>query len=446
MVNQSDFADSQSLRDRFREDDGSQSLSFVRIATVLGGLPTALEMAADLRDSGFEVFVNLMQISSVDLYDLESALGSGLVTELTGLYLADSFGALKPEEMSALVKVAVRSARVPVGVHCHDNLGLAYANSRAAYQSGARFIDGTVLGLGRGAGNARTELLALEYLKIPSNMVLSALTETWRSWVRAEERLPEWGPSLAYGLAATRGVHPTYVQTMMESQSFEPPEIIKVVEELGEEVAAKYSEPMLDIGADWFSARGFTSEGLTKRFEGKTLILVGGGSSVVRYQEEISQLVSSLDSVVCAVGGRTAWPFRVDYHIISHPTTMLSRPNVLSSDIDRIGPFSQMPPEIAGTQPMAKQWSVDLCLTQDRFGFDGERLYSPSSRSSIFGLIFAAGLDVDSVFLVGFDGYPPGDIRNQEFEDTLARLGNQRQDLFSLTPTIFNVPFHSFVW
>jgi 4-hydroxy 2-oxovalerate aldolase len=74
--------------------------------------------------------------------------------------LADSAGHLLPEDVTARV-AAVRSAiKIPVGFHAHNNLGLAIANSLAAISAGATYIDGTLRGLGAGAGNAQLEVLA----------------------------------------------------------------------------------------------------------------------------------------------------------------------------------------------------------------------------------------------------------------------------------------------
>ncbi|MDR1560553.1 MAG: 4-hydroxy-2-oxovalerate aldolase [Clostridiales bacterium] len=74
--------------------------------------------------------------------------------------LADSAGYMLPEDVAERVN-AVRSAvKIPVGFHAHNNLGLAIANSLAAVQAGAEYLDGTLRGLGAGAGNAQIEVLA----------------------------------------------------------------------------------------------------------------------------------------------------------------------------------------------------------------------------------------------------------------------------------------------
>jgi 4-hydroxy 2-oxovalerate aldolase len=76
------------------------------------------------------------------------------------VYIADSAGAMTTNEVRARVAEIVGGIGVPLGVHAHQNLSLAVANSIAAYEEGARNLDGTSAGLGAGAGNCPTEILA----------------------------------------------------------------------------------------------------------------------------------------------------------------------------------------------------------------------------------------------------------------------------------------------
>ena len=76
------------------------------------------------------------------------------------VYIADSAGAMTTNDVRARVAEMVGGLDVPLGVHAHQNLSLAVANSIAAYEEGARNLDGTSAGLGAGAGNCPTEILA----------------------------------------------------------------------------------------------------------------------------------------------------------------------------------------------------------------------------------------------------------------------------------------------
>lgn len=73
--------------------------------------------------------------------------------------LADSSGYLLPDDVKARVSALREAVDLPIGFHSHNNLGLSIANSIAAIQEGAEYIDATCRGLGAGAGNTQTEVL-----------------------------------------------------------------------------------------------------------------------------------------------------------------------------------------------------------------------------------------------------------------------------------------------
>jgi 4-hydroxy 2-oxovalerate aldolase len=75
------------------------------------------------------------------------------------VYVVDSGGALLPDTVKARVSALRQAINCNIGYHAHNNLGLAIGNSLAAIEEGATFIDGTLCGLGAGAGNAQTEIL-----------------------------------------------------------------------------------------------------------------------------------------------------------------------------------------------------------------------------------------------------------------------------------------------
>jgi len=74
--------------------------------------------------------------------------------------LADSAGALLPEQVTERIQAVRAAVKIPVGFHAHNNLSLAVANSLAAIDAGAGYIDATLRGLGAGAGNTQIEVLA----------------------------------------------------------------------------------------------------------------------------------------------------------------------------------------------------------------------------------------------------------------------------------------------
>src|SRR5207249_2088921 len=73
--------------------------------------------------------------------------------------VVDSAGGMMPEDVHAYIQAMRSTIDVPVGFHGHDNLSLGIANVLAAIDAGATYVDSTLRGMGRGGGNAQTEVL-----------------------------------------------------------------------------------------------------------------------------------------------------------------------------------------------------------------------------------------------------------------------------------------------
>ena len=75
------------------------------------------------------------------------------------VYVVDSAGAMTPYDMRARISALREAIGIDIGVHAHNNLSFAVANSLVAMEEGASCIDGCTCGLGGGAGNTQTEVL-----------------------------------------------------------------------------------------------------------------------------------------------------------------------------------------------------------------------------------------------------------------------------------------------
>jgi hypothetical protein len=119
-------------------------------------LPPEIEALAH---TDVAVSVNLILGSWWTIDDLMEVGQACAARGATMVYIADTTSAFRPSDVKERI-LALRSAtELPVGFHAHDGQGMAHANVEAALEAGATWIDGTTLGLGRGAGNARTEIL-----------------------------------------------------------------------------------------------------------------------------------------------------------------------------------------------------------------------------------------------------------------------------------------------
>jgi 4-hydroxy 2-oxovalerate aldolase len=108
---------------------------------------------------GMEVAAFLMMAHMIEPTHL---VEQGKLMEQFGadiVVIADSAGAMTPDDVKARVSAMRASLSCQIGIHAHNNLGLAVANSLAAIEEGATCVDGATCGLGGGAGNTQTEVL-----------------------------------------------------------------------------------------------------------------------------------------------------------------------------------------------------------------------------------------------------------------------------------------------
>lgn len=135
-------------------------VGLVRVATHVTEADTGAEHIRHAKSVGMKAFGFLMMSH---MGEPQAILEHARLFESYGadaVYLADSAGAMVPDDVRVRVGLLAEKLSIPVGFHAHNNLGLAIGNSLAAVQAGAAYVDATLRGLGAGAGNAPHEVLA----------------------------------------------------------------------------------------------------------------------------------------------------------------------------------------------------------------------------------------------------------------------------------------------
>ena len=184
-------------------------IDMIRVATYVNQIPAAVDMIKDAHDKGYETTINIMAVSTVKDHDIEEALGILADTEVDVIYLVDSFGVYYSEEIRELVHKYLQYAQAKgkiVGIHCHNNQQLAYANTIEALIMGASYLDATISGLGRGAGNCPMELL-LGFLKNPKFHVRPVIEFIQNRILPLREKMA-WGYDIPYMITGQFNQHP----------------------------------------------------------------------------------------------------------------------------------------------------------------------------------------------------------------------------------------------
>ncbi|MBK34510.1 MAG: hypothetical protein CME26_03140 [Gemmatimonadetes bacterium] len=178
-------------------------MDFVRIGDNATEIERAYPICEYARSIGLVPFVNLMKTYVISPDEFGRKAREAEDAGVEAVYCVDSAGGMLPEEVGAYFASASSASSVRLGFHGHNNLLLVIQNCLSALEHGATYLDVTLCGLGRSAGNAPTEVLAavLERKGFATGLDLFKLMDVVEAyiWPIATHRHPHDMMSVAAG-------------------------------------------------------------------------------------------------------------------------------------------------------------------------------------------------------------------------------------------------------
>ncbi len=185
-------------------------IDLIRVATYIHQIPAAIDMIEQLHSLGYETSVNIMAVSTAKTEDIEQALEMLSQTSVDVIYLVDSYGSLYPEQIRRLAEKYIEAGEKYgklIGMHAHNNQQLAFANTIEATAVGVSYLDATMSGMGRGAGNCALESL-LGFLKNPKYRMIYTLKFVQDYMLPLKESGVTWGYDIPYLITGILNRHP----------------------------------------------------------------------------------------------------------------------------------------------------------------------------------------------------------------------------------------------
>jgi 4-hydroxy 2-oxovalerate aldolase len=425
-------------------------VNFVRLACHFEELEHLPKVVRFIVAQGFSVGVNLMQVSERSPGQLAAFAKIINSLPVDFAYVADSLGALKPEDAERIALDLSSSLSMPFGIHAHDNRGLALQNTLAAMRSGATMLDCTLGGMGRGAGNTRTEDLLAELSstgEIPFNSdAFAPLHEFLNRHMAPMMSEHKWGASLPYRLAADWGIHPTFVQELLRG-STDHRGVINSLQSLSVQSSSRFNPKMLPFGAKDEEVQSTSVGEAFSSARKKNVLIIGGGLTASLHSRQLQEFGAEENVTLLLLN--QAWP-----DVSGTPNTFRIGANRMRmgantdefwrSDNSIVSPL--LPPEKAPAGPQSSVIPLKVCSGVLDWR-DGVALV-PNELTFSYALALAIFLEAGTVFLAGIDGYEDGDIRNSEIMESLSVFKTRRPDvnLISLTSTKLPVANKSPYW
>lgn len=406
------------------------TIDFVRMAIDPANLDRARETARKIKEMGFEVGFNVMYMSRWAEYPSFMSDVVSLNGIVDSFSMVDSYGSMFPEQVAETTRLLKSKLTCKTGFHGHNNIELAFANTLASINAGCDIVDATITGMGRGAGNLRTELI-LSYLSSVKgiNMDFYSLSTTVADFEKMKEKFG-WGTKLPYMASGFSSLPQKDVMEWVTRRFYPINSILQALHNMKEKKGDNLKLPVFNSGKQHFDMALIIGGGpsgagtarplkeLLKKYTDKKVCLIHASSKNARYYNDID-----IPQFFCLVGNE------------GHRLEKVFE----EFDLDKISCVLPPYPRKMGTY-------IPEQLKDKSFELE-KVTFSPCYQDSHTALALqtAIELSVETLYIAGYDGYDGMIGENErmltaENEYLLARIVNTNPeiDIATVTATKYN--------
>lgn len=268
----------------------------------------ALAFCGELKKLGYKVFAQLVSVTSYNDEELADLIRLANEVKPYAVSMVDTYGLMHQNNLMHYFTLMNEglAPEIGIGYHAHNNFQMGYANCIAMMSNKIdrlMVVDGTLYGMGKSAGNAPLELIAMHMnYALGYHFDISQMLEAIDANISQFYISARWGYNMFYYLAASNDCHPNYVAYLMEKRTLSVKSINELLGRLEGEKKLLYSKEYIEkLYAEYITNDindGETYERLTREFANKKILLVGPGSSVNRELGKITEAVDSDTAVI----------------------------------------------------------------------------------------------------------------------------------------------------
>ncbi|GGJ88984.1 aldolase catalytic domain-containing protein [Parabacteroides faecis] len=399
-------------------------INMIRLAVDPENFDRAVQLAESIKKMGFEVGFNTMYMSRWKEYDdfIPKLRNINGIADL--FCMVDSYGGITPYEVRETISIIKNEINCSIGFHGHNNLELGLINSLTAIDCDIDYIDATILGMGRGAGNLKMELI-LTYLNKSKGIEVdfNVLGEVISNFKELHKKY-EWGTNLPYMLSGINSLPQKNIMDWVNNRVYSFNSIVRALDNKREKKLDNAKYPLLK----------------TNIF--KKVLIIGGGKNSLAHLAGINAFIEKNHSIaIIHATSRYAFHYK-NINVPQFYCLVGTEGKRLSKNLSAY-PFNGtciLPPypRIMGTDvPEFVQSNTfelkKICFTDN---------YLDSCTA--IALQTALELKAEEVYMIGYDGYPDNVLSEKEMA-----LTNENRNLFtdfyqttgkkimSLTPSLY---------
>jgi 4-hydroxy 2-oxovalerate aldolase len=296
--------------DKLCDYDGT-SIDGIRVTFHYNEIEDALEYCEHIQNKGYKLFIQPVGTTSYTDEQLISLIQKVNKIHPYSFYLVDTLGLMDQEDVLRMFYLINHNLNknINMGFHSHNNLQLSFSNCQqfSRIETDRRIsLDSSVYGMGRGAGNLNTELIANYLNKHQSHQyVVEPLLEIIDEFIIHIREKFEWGYTVPYYLAAINGCHPNYASYLSNKQTLPVKSISTILRMIEPDLRSLYDKKIIEQKYKEFQERdiddSLTIKNLYQSIAKKNILLIAPGHSLVKNEQKLINLVKDENCVVISI-------------------------------------------------------------------------------------------------------------------------------------------------
>lgn len=357
-----------------------------------------------LKKLNIPVALNLMYLSK---WVKNEEIINKLIKECKGanyIYLVDSFGGVFPDDLKGVIG-EFKKTTSKIGFHPHNNLELALANTIVAIKEGVDIVDATLLGMGRGAGNLKTELILL-YLRNNHNFKVNY--EDLSDLIEEFEKLHQyykWGTNFPYMISGAHNIPQAKIMDLLNANRYT---YSSIIEKMSNNNRVEHIK----------------SKNITANI--KKMILLGAGESIYIHKEAIENYLNINDCDLIHASYKSYQEYKHIKNCKHYVCLTGNDLKYLKSNVEEKNVFFV----IRTIQ------SIDFSSKRALF-IDTESFSYVDSPLTLAFCLFLNLSKEKTINVVGLDGYPNNSKLFNENQSILNEF-KEELNIISLTKSIYN--------
>ena len=419
-------------------------VKLVRIASHYSELSKVMPVASKIKSLGYKVAINLMQISDRTENEIKQFCDLAKKYNMDAVYFADSTGSLNRYQTLEIVKNFKKNWKTDLGIHAHDNMDMAMENAMMALNNGVSWIDSTVLGMGRGPGNVKTENLVLELEKIFKRKVnYNSLIKLIEDDFIPMKNKYGWGSNVYYYLSGLYGIHPSFIQGMLSAKNFSSDEILAVIDNLKTEGGKKFSNDLINTYKQYFIGKGNGKYEPLKNIKKKDVLILGSGPGVKEHKIALESFIKKYKPFVIALNTQNSINSKlINTRAVCNTLRLLTDHKSFKHLPQKlILPYQRLSNLIKDKFKKVNKLDFGVEVKNNTFRFMKSSAIIPNTLAISYALGIANSGKAKRIYIAGFDGYEAEDPKRREMDElfSLYQSLKKKSELTSITPTKYKV-------